>query len=58
MSSDCHICPLLVGQTTADENVILQTAHWVVVLDKNQSYPGKSFVTLRQHKATLSELAC
>lgn len=53
---DCEICPLLVGQTAADDNVILQTERWVVVLDRNQRYLGKSFITLRQHKETLSEL--
>ena len=53
---ECEICPLLVGQTAADDNVILQTERWVAVLDKNQCYLGKSFITLRQHKETLSEL--
>ena len=53
---ECEICPLLVGQTAADDNVILQTERWVAVLDKNQCYLGKSFITLRQHKKTLSEL--
>lgn len=52
----CEICPLLVGQTAADDNVILQTERWVAVLDKNQCYLGKSFITLRQHKETLSDL--
>ena len=31
---DCEICPLLVGQTAADDNVILQTERWVAVLDR------------------------
>lgn len=53
---ECGICPLLVGQTTADDNVILQTERWVAVLDRNQCYLGKSFITLRQHKETLSDL--
>ena len=53
---ECGICPLLVGQTAADDNVILQTERWVAVLDKNQCYLGKSFITLRQHKETLSDL--
>ena len=53
---ECEICLLLVGQTAADDNVILQTERWVAVLDKNQCYLGKSFITLRQHKETLSEL--
>jgi len=33
---ECEICPLLVGQTAADDNVILQTERWVAVLDRNQ----------------------
>ena len=53
---ECEICPLLVGQTAADDNVILQTERWVAVLDKNQCYLGKSFITLRRHKETLSDL--
>ena len=53
---ECGICPLLVGQTVADDNVILQTERWVAVLDRNQCYLGKSFITLRQHKETLSDL--
>ena len=53
---ECEICPLLVGQTAADDNVILQTERWVAVFDKNQCYLGKSFITLRQHKETLSDL--
>lgn len=56
IQKECEICPLLVGQTTADDNVILQTERWVAVLDRNQCYLGKSFITLRQHKQTLSEL--
>lgn len=56
IQKECEICPLLVGQTAADDNVILQTEHWVAVLDKNQCYLGKSFITLRQHKETLSDL--
>lgn len=53
---NCHICPLLVNQTADSDGVIMQTDHWVVVLDRNQSYLGKSFITLRRHKATLSDL--
>lgn len=53
---NCEICPFLVNQTADSDEVILQTDNWVVVLDKNQSYLGKSFITLRRHKATLSDL--
>ena len=54
--SDCEICPLLVGQTPEDPQVVLQTERWVVVLDKDQEYLGKAFVTLRKHKNTISDL--
>lgn len=53
---DCEICSFLVNQTADSDEVILQTDNWVVVLDRNQSYLGKSFITLRRHKATLSDL--
>lgn len=55
--SDCEICPFLVNQTTNDVEVLLQTDRWVVVLDKNQEYLGKCFVTLRKHKNTISDLS-
>ena len=53
--NSCEICPFLFGRAT-DDTVILQTERWRVVLDKNQSYLGKSFITLRQHKEALSDL--
>lgn len=53
---DCEICPYLVGQLIDDENVLMQTDRWVSVLDPNQSYLGKSYVTLREHKETISDL--
>lgn len=54
--NNCDICPLVASQQAADDEVILQTDRWVAVLDRNQSYLGKAFVSLRQHKATLSDL--
>ena len=53
----CEICPLLVEDTTNKDNILLQTEDWVVVLDRNQPYLGKSFVTARSHVATISELS-
>ncbi len=48
--------PLLVGQTAADDNARYHKPNVKAVLDRNQRYLGKSFITLRQHKETLSEL--
>lgn len=53
---DCTICQFVAGQTAAAPEVLWLTDHWVVVLDRNQSYLGKAFVTLRRHKASLSDL--
>ena len=53
---ECEICPFLVDQSAGDENVLMQTDRWVSVLDPNQSYLGKSYVTLREHKETISDL--
>lgn len=53
----CEICPLLAEQSANDDNVLLQTDGWVVVLDRNQPYLGRSFVTARNHTATISDLS-
>ncbi len=53
---NCDICPFVAEQTIDDPVVVLQTSRWNVVLDRNQCYLGKSFITLRQHKETLSDL--
>lgn len=45
------------SQQPGDSELLIQTEHWNAVLDKNQEYLGKSFVTLRKHKETLSELS-
>ena len=54
---NCQICPLVEQQVAGDDDsVVLQTARWLAVIDRNQLYLGKGFVTLRQHKSALSEL--
>ena len=54
---NCDICPFVAEQTIYDPAVVLQTDRWNVVLDRNnQLYLGKGFVTLREHKSSLSEL--
>ena len=54
--NSCEICPLVQAQRAEDDEVLLQTDRWAAVLDRNQTYLGKSFVTLREHKETLSDL--
>lgn len=53
---NCEICPFTSTQQADDREVLLQTSRWNVVLDRNQEYLGKSFVSLREHKGSLSEL--
>ena len=53
---NCDICPFVAEQTIDDPAVVLQTSRWNVVLDRNQLYLGKGFVTLREHKSSLGEL--
>lgn len=53
---NCDICPFVAEQTIDDPAVVLQTDRWNAVLDRNQIYLGKGFVTLREHKSSLSEL--
>ncbi len=49
----CEICSYL----TSTENLITQTMYWRVILAADQSYLGRSFVTLKNHKESLSELS-
>ena len=52
---NCSLCEEL-----ADSNhptLILDTPPWRVVLSHYQSYAGRLFIMLRQHKASLSELS-
>lgn len=53
-NQDCEICLIL--QSNNDDIVIIKTDYWRVVLQRNQAYLGQSFVTLLDHKSSLSEL--
>ena len=52
----CEICTILKTHNNDEDIEIIETTKWRVVLDPNQRTLGKSFVTLLEHKSSLSEL--
>jgi len=54
--NNCEVCPILACQNEKEDSIILEAKRWRVVLDANQRFLGKMFVTLLQHKQSLSEL--
>ena len=54
--NNCDICPILVTNNNGKDVQIAETEKWRIVLDPNQQFLGKSFVTLLQHKSSLSSL--
>lgn len=55
-NKDCEICEILATQNGGQDCVLLETDLWRVVLDSNQRFLGKAFVTLLNHKETVSQL--
>ncbi len=53
MNTDCDICVKNDGISTS----LLSTDYWYVILSPNQGYLGRAYVTLRDHKGSLSELS-
>lgn len=53
---NCDICPLMDGISDDNPLSLVLTDRWSLALDKNQSYLGKSYLTLREHKETISDL--
>jgi diadenosine tetraphosphate (Ap4A) HIT family hydrolase len=53
MVDGCQICAYLTDGTTA----LFETVHWRAVLAVEQGYLGHTFLTLRRHKPSLSELS-
>lgn len=49
----CDICILL---TTTDDCILHESSLWRVVINPNQEYIGRLFVTLKRHATTLSDL--
>ena len=54
--NNCDICPILATNNNGKDVQIAETEKWRIVLDPNQQFLGKSFVTLLQHKSSLSSL--
>lgn len=54
---NCEICPILASRNDDQDVVVFETSHWRVVLDADQRFLGKSFVTLLEHKESISDLS-
>lgn len=52
----CEICPILATRNNGADVTVLETEYWRAVLDSDQRTLGKMFVTLRAHKASISDL--
>lgn len=52
MNVDCQICKLF--EKPSDQ--LLETKNWAVGIGNNQAYFGRAYVTLRNHKPSLSNL--
>lgn len=55
MEKKCDACEFL--RNPQPKTQILTTNHWSVGIGNNHSYLGRAFVTLREHKGSLSELS-
>lgn len=55
--SECEICPILESHNDGQDVTVLETTHWRAVLDSDQRFLGKMFVTLLGHKPTVSDLS-
>ena len=53
MTKVCDACEFL----KTPENQVLVTDYWNVGIGNNHAYLGRAFVTLREHKGSLSELS-
>lgn len=53
MDKKCDACEFL----KEPKDQILVTKHWNVGIGNNHAYLGRAFVTLREHKSSLSELS-
>lgn len=53
----CEICPILATHNDGQDVLVFETGRWRVVLDADQRVLGKSFVTLLEHKESISDLS-
>ena len=54
--SNCEIYPILTTRSSGEDAQVIEAEKWRVVLDPNQRLLGKAFVTLFEHKTSLSDL--
>jgi diadenosine tetraphosphate (Ap4A) HIT family hydrolase len=54
---NCEICPILASRNDGQDVLVFETGRWRVVLDADQRVLGKSFVTLLEHKESVSDLS-
>lgn len=52
----CEICPILASRNNGQDVLVTETLHWRAVLDGDQRFLGKMFVTLLEHKPAISDL--
>ncbi|PID31458.1 HIT domain-containing protein [Candidatus Saccharibacteria bacterium] len=57
MSGECAICPILETKNDGQDVVVLETQYWRASLAADQRSLGRMFVTLLEHKESLSELS-
>lgn len=55
--TNCEICPILTSHNDGKDVQVFETNYWRVVLDADQRFLGKSFVTLLEHKESVSDLS-
>lgn len=53
----CEICPILTTRNDGTDVTVIETLYWRAVLDADQRYLGKMFVTLLEHKESVSDLS-
>lgn len=53
MKQECDVCSVIQDDT----GVLLESDKWTVRLARDQGYVGRSYVTLKDHKGSLSELS-
>lgn len=54
---NCEICPIIATKNNNQDVILLETERWRVVLDPDQRFLGKSFITLLEHKESISDLS-
>ena len=54
---ECEICPILATHNDGADVTVQETRYWRAVLDGDQRYLGKMFVTLLEHKESVSDLS-